>query len=181
MPELKFSWQASRNEDPHEAVNLPPIFISLHYSSLVLERMTALLPTSNVPRSCPPQSRYRTLHCPYSFAETCASSASRKQKIMTFQVVPLLALVLVLASLHVTSADEASPALPPADPTGQDPDPCPYNNHWEMIERLGQLPAYNDSISSLLVERCRNVCQLLHGSGNPDVTGVGVCKQVSSI
>ncbi|KAF6803690.1 hypothetical protein CSOJ01_10711 [Colletotrichum sojae] len=92
---------------------------------------------------------------------------------MAVRTISLLAVVLVLASLPVTSADEALPALPPADPTSQDPDPCAYENHWEMIERLGQLPGYNDSISSLLVERCRNVCQLLHGSGNPDVTGIG--------
>lgn len=94
------------------------------------------------------------------------------------RAVPLLTVVLVLANLHVASADKASLALPPADPMGQDPDPCAYENHWEMIGRLGQLPDYNDSISSLLVERCRSVCQLLRGSGNHDVSGIGVCNQM---
>ncbi|KAF6843605.1 hypothetical protein CMUS01_01932 [Colletotrichum musicola] len=91
-----------------------------------------------------------------------------------------LNVLLVLLGLHVavlaaeSSTDSSKLVLPPTDPTSQNPDPCAYTNYWEAAERLGQSANDAAAMSDHLVQQCRNVCILLYGSGNPDITGIGV-------
>lgn len=87
---------------------------------------------------------------------------------------------LVLLGYHVViSAAELSSelVLPPVDATGQNPDPCAYTNYWEAAGRLSQTSHVHNAtaVCDLLVQKCRNVCILIYGSGNPDITGIGVC------
>ncbi|KAK3331273.1 hypothetical protein B0H66DRAFT_546193 [Apodospora peruviana] len=64
------------------------------------------------------------------------------------------------------------PALPPALPAGEDLDPCAFKSRGSMIEQLEHSwESYN---VSLLVETCDSVCLLVYGTGNPDISGVGV-------
>lgn len=98
---------------------------------------------------------------------------------MTVRIIPILTLALVFASLHAASANETSPVLPPADSTGQDRDHCAHNSFREVVESL---ELHEDTIfsnTSRLVRQCRNICQLAYGSGNSDVTGIGVSSRNS--
>lgn len=62
--------------------------------------------------------------------------------------------------------------LPPASPTANTIDPCTFVNRMELFSRIrSSVVAYN---ISLLVETCPNLCTDVYGSGNPDISGIGV-------
>jgi hypothetical protein len=64
--------------------------------------------------------------------------------------------------------------LPAAQPSGNNANPCDFTDRWSMIDRvLSDWQGYN---ISLLVSTCPNVCVLIYGDGNPDVSGIGVSR-----
>lgn len=65
--------------------------------------------------------------------------------------------------------------------TGQEPDPCAYNDYWEVADRLSHTSHDAAAISDLLIQKCRNVCIIVYGSGNPDITGIEVRSSPSFI
>ena len=58
-------------------------------------------------------------------------------------------------------------------PSSDDTNPCDFTDRWTMIDRVLSFcrQGYN---MSLLVDKCPNVCVLIYGDGNPDVSGLGV-------
>lgn len=88
----------------------------------------------------------------------------------------ILLLVLALISTAVTTTSDLKPSslptiLPPAKP-GESEDPCAFSDLQNLLDRLEQSSElYN---ITLLVETCDNICQLLYGTGNPDLSGIGV-------
>ncbi|RMJ11641.1 hypothetical protein CDV36_008723 [Fusarium kuroshium] len=59
--------------------------------------------------------------------------------------------------------------LPPAKP-GESKDPCAFSDFQDLLDRLEESPSlYN---TTLLVETCDNICQLIFGTGNPDISGM---------
>jgi hypothetical protein len=70
------------------------------------------------------------------------------------------------------SPTAAVTTLPPAQSKGNDTNPCDFTDRWTMLERVvSDWQGYN---ISLLADRCPNVCGLIYGNGNPDVSGIGV-------
>src|SRR5437762_6662067 len=83
--------------------------------------------------------------------------------------------ILAPASSLVVSSTESSATLttlPPASPTGNSTDPCAFADRITLIDRVeADWQNYN---MSLLVATCAGVCPLVYGSGNPDISGIGV-------
>jgi hypothetical protein len=64
--------------------------------------------------------------------------------------------------------------LPPAQPSINSTNPCNFTDRDALLERVVvDWQSYN---VSLLAETCPNVCELIYGNGNPDVSGIGVCE-----
>lgn len=56
--------------------------------------------------------------------------------------------------------------------TGSDTDPCAFTDRVSLLDRIeSDWQEYN---ISLLVETCNAVCSILYGTGNPDISGIGV-------
>jgi hypothetical protein len=96
--------------------------------------------------------------------------------------VPSLTLFLLSFSpIQALEGNESSIALPsqnitttipPAQPTSNDTNPCDFIDRSTLLNRVvNDWQGYN---ISLLVEKCPNVCVLIYGDGNPDVSGIGV-------
>ncbi len=77
------------------------------------------------------------------------------------------ALVVAETADHPTSTNP-----PPALPTGTNATLCAFNDRNSLIERVAS--DWQGGNISLLVQTCDNVCALIYGSGNPDISGVGV-------
>ena len=76
----------------------------------------------------------------------------------------------LLGSATITSLT----TLPPASPTGNDP--CAFINRVNLLDRIeSNWQNYN---ISLLVKTCNTVCPLMYGSGNPDISGIGVSATI---
>jgi hypothetical protein len=91
----------------------------------------------------------------------------------------VMMLMLYLASLIVATPAQSSSVesatlttLPPADPISNNSDPCAFSNRTGLLNRIDNDPeGYN---ISLLVTTCSSVCAVVYGSGNPDISGIGV-------
>jgi len=78
----------------------------------------------------------------------------------------------ILAQSTSQSGLQTLTALPPAMPTGNNSDPCAFPDRDSLLDRIaGDLDNYN---ISLLIDTCPDVCQYIYGSGNPDISGIGV-------
>jgi len=89
-----------------------------------------------------------------------------------FYVSVLFICVGILAQSATQSGLHSLTTLPPAMPTGNNPDPCAFPDRDSLLDRIaGDLNNYN---ISLLIDTCPDVCQYIYGSGNPDISGIGV-------
>lgn len=62
--------------------------------------------------------------------------------------------------------------LPPAVPSNNSSSPCNFSDRNSLLVRVeSDWQGYN---ISLLVQTCAGVCPLVFGSGNPDISGIGV-------
>jgi hypothetical protein len=78
----------------------------------------------------------------------------------------------VVAQTSESSATRSITTLPPAVPTGDNSDPCAFPDRNSLLDRVeSDLQEYN---VSLLVATCPNVCPFVFGTGNPDISGIGV-------
>lgn len=83
------------------------------------------------------------------------------------------ALVCFAALAVAETADQPTSTNPPsALPTGSNSTLCAFNDRKSLINSVGT-DWQSDNIS-LLVKTCDNACALVYGSGNPDISGVGV-------
>jgi len=74
------------------------------------------------------------------------------------------------AATSPTLSQPALATLPPATPDGNAS--CAFDNLPELVQRVVEdWAGYN---ISLLVDTCPGVCDLVYGSGNPDISGIGV-------
>ena len=82
-------------------------------------------------------------------------------------------MALLFHAVQATAQEQANlTTLPPAVPTGKSADPCAFSDRNSLINRVASdWQSYN---ISLLVETCAGVCALVYGSGNPDISGIGV-------
>lgn len=72
----------------------------------------------------------------------------------------------------VASTTPALTTLPPATPGGNAS--CGFDSLTDLVERVvDEWAGYNISV---LVETCPGVCELVYGSGNPDISGIGVSR-----
>ncbi|KAF5566539.1 integral membrane protein [Fusarium pseudoanthophilum] len=77
--------------------------------------------------------------------------------------------------MAIATADGLKPSsfpttLPPAKPS-ESKDPCAFSDLQQLVDHLEENPAlYN---TTLLVETCDDICQLVYGTGNPDIWGIG--------
>lgn len=81
-----------------------------------------------------------------------------------------------LCAATVADADSSTVStlvtLPPAAPSGNAP--CAFENVTELVERV--VEEWAGSNVSLLVQTCPGVCDLVYGTGNPDISGIGVSR-----
>lgn len=97
---------------------------------------------------------------------------------VTLKSVCLLGLLwtsVVVATLDGLKPSSFPSTLPPAKPTGSN-DPCAFSDLQELVDRLEENPAlYN---TTLMVETCDDICQLVYGTGNPDISGIGASSHL---
>lgn len=91
----------------------------------------------------------------------------------------ILLLGLALVSSAVAATDDLKPSslptLPPAKP-GESEDPCAFSGLQDLLGRLEQnSKLYN---ITLLIKTCDNICQLISGTGNPDLSGIGASSRM---
>src|SRR5204863_3159384 len=85
---------------------------------------------------------------------------------------PPMCFVGCLQSL-IDMANRTLTTLPPAVPGGNSSDSCAFPDRNGLIDRVASdWQGYN---ISLLVATCPGVCAYIYGSGNPDISGIGVC------
>lgn len=85
---------------------------------------------------------------------------------------PALALPSSSPSPALPSQTATVATLPPAQPSGNDTNPCDFADRSTLLNRVvSDWQGYN---ISLLAEICLGVCVLIYGDGNPDVSGIGV-------
>jgi hypothetical protein len=108
----------------------------------------------------------------------CLLQYISKMRLSICTIIPA-ALLFLLQLNPVLASYSASPAqtvtvdtLPPASPTGGDSDPCAFTDRSSLLARVNS-DAYSYNLS-LLVETCASVCDLVYGTGNPDISGIGV-------
>jgi hypothetical protein len=81
-------------------------------------------------------------------------------------------LIFPLALAKSSSPSSTLTTLPAAVRTGNSSDPCAFTDRNSLIDRVSSdWQGYN---VSLLVATCSTVCPLVYGSGNPDISGIGV-------
>jgi len=101
----------------------------------------------------------------------------------TLQHVYLSILLAFIIATPVGASSTTEPgatvtSLPPASPEGNNNDPCAFADRQSLINRIdGNFERYN---ISLLVESCPNVCLLVFGAGNPDMSGIGASSTQAS-
>ncbi|RSL57584.1 hypothetical protein CEP54_008205 [Fusarium duplospermum] len=88
---------------------------------------------------------------------------------------------LALISIAVATTDDLEPStlptvLPPAKP-GESEGPCAFSDLKQLLGRLEQSPELHNM--TLLVETCDNICPLIYGTGNPDLSGIGASMMIS--
>jgi len=102
----------------------------------------------------------------------------KTKRVPNFWPRAILLLVIAPVFAEVSPTTEPSAAvstvstLPPALPHGNNTDPCAFSDRISLLNRIdAESNQYN---VTLLVETCPNVCLLALGSGNPDISGIGV-------
>src|SRR5436305_14791041 len=77
-------------------------------------------------------------------------------------------------AMHIGRLDGQSHYSSSCIPTGNDSDPCAFTDRNSLLDRVTS--DWQDYNVSLLVETCAEVCVLVYGTGNPDISGIGVSR-----
>lgn len=78
---------------------------------------------------------------------------------------------------HVVAETTATlTTLPPALPTSNNTDPCAFTDRTSLLDRVES--DWQDYNISMLVTVCTQVCPLIYGTGNPDISGIGVSSML---
>ena len=81
-------------------------------------------------------------------------------------------LTLIASAAATTQQVSKSNTLPPSVSTNNSSDPCDFADRNSLLARIeSEWQSHN---ISLLVQTCPGVCLLIYGSGNPDISGIGV-------
>ncbi len=94
---------------------------------------------------------------------------------MTFKALSCLfsaAAFLAHAVAEITAPLATLTTLPPALPTSNNTDPCAFTDRVSLLDRVES--DWQDYNISMLVTVCSQVCPLVYGTGNPDISGIGV-------
>jgi len=98
-------------------------------------------------------------------------------RVLTFFLLcftPIQALESSTSSPALPSQTATITTLPPAQASSNDTNPCDFSDRSALLDRVvSDWQGYN---ISLLVEKCPNICVLIYGDGNPDVSGIGVSR-----
>ena len=85
-------------------------------------------------------------------------------------------LTLIASAAATTNQVSKSNTLPPSASTSNSSDPCDFPDLNSLLAKIeSERGTYN---KSLLVQTCPGVCQLVSGSGNPDISGNGVILEL---
>lgn len=81
-------------------------------------------------------------------------------------------LIPVALSAAIDRNVESSTALSPNVPSGNSSDVCMFGDLKSLLAQIES--DGNGRNVSLLVRTCPGICPLVYGSGNPDISGIGV-------
>lgn len=99
-------------------------------------------------------------------------SKPRSMKVFMTILALIIAPTLASSMIQPLTSVATLTTLPPASPTGNNTDPCAFSDRKGLFDRIhNNIEAYN---VSLLVRTCPEICTLVYGSGNPDISGIGV-------
>ena len=88
----------------------------------------------------------------------------------------LCLLTLIASAAATTQPVSSSITLQPSSSTSNSSDPCDFPDRSSLVARIkSEQQSYN---TSLLVQTCPGVCPLVYGSGNPDISGIGVILEL---
>lgn len=100
----------------------------------------------------------------------------------------LLGLELASTGLATTGGTEPSTVLTPAPAaeTSEAEEPCQFSDVQQLVDHLNTFSTkaqdsnpQRDRIN-ILVQECNNICVLVYGIGNPDLSGIGVRQTFQS-